>query len=100
MEFLTLLKMLVGFFALIIVRAFIRTGKKRFDFFNWLKYDFQRLMLGMALLVVVWLVLILEPTALTALSSFGLQLSQNSAVLLGFGIGGFALIVPSNNPGK
>ncbi|HRH40415.1 MAG TPA: hypothetical protein PKY82_02135 [Pyrinomonadaceae bacterium] len=99
MEFLTLLKMLLGFLALIVIRAFVKnTGN--FDLLLWLKYDFQRLAAGLILLLIVWGIYLLEPSSLSVLETAGLKISGESGVLIGFAVAGFTLWLPSNNPGS
>lgn len=99
MDFFVLLKMFLGFVGIVFVRA-ITKNTRRFDFFIWLKYDFQRLMVGLGLLLVTWAIYLLEPEALKLFSAVGLELSDNSAVLIGASLAGVTLWIPANNPSK
>lgn len=96
---LILLKILLGFVSLVFFRAIIKV-KSNFDFWTWIKYDFERMFLGFVLSVFIWVVLLVEPEALKFLSAFGLTLDAKSAVLIGFAIGGFSLWKSANRFNK
>jgi hypothetical protein len=93
-EFFSILfKVLLGFVALVLIRAIIRTKSqgKDFDVLTWIKYDFQRLCLGFLLSLATAIILFVEPNAVNFLAFFGLKITSESAIIAGFAVGGFSL---------
>lgn len=99
MNFLTLFLILLGMFGGVFIRAILKNGTN-FDFFLWLKYDLNRLLIGLVLGVIAFVVQSFAPDAVVWLESFGLKIGTESAIITGNAIALFVVSLPSNNPSK
>ena len=99
MDFVTLLLILLGMFGGVFFRAIVKNGTN-FDFFIWLKYDLNRLVIGLICSLFVFALQTFAPSAMVYLEGFGLKVAGESAVLVGGSIAVFVLSLKNNNPSK
>jgi uncharacterized protein YacL len=97
MDFLTLFLILLGMFGGVFIRAIIKNGAN-FDFLLWLKYDLNRLLIGVVLSIIAFAIQTFAPEAVIWLESFGLKIGTESAIITGNAIALFVVSLPTNNP--
>ena len=94
-----ILKVLFGWALVVLLRPIIKYHR-RFDFFIWLKYDFHRVMISLAVSVLAGIIFLVEPSTMEVFAYIGLPVPVQFPVAIGVMVGGFCLLMPSNNLSK